>query len=56
MSAQACDFDDADGPDVALVLSGGGALASTQIGALKVIEELGVPVHCVVGTSMGAVV
>ena len=55
-SARACDFEDADGPDVALVLSGGGALASTQIGALKVIEELGVPIHCVVGTSMGAVV
>jgi NTE family protein len=51
-----CDFEDSDGPDVALVLSGGGALASTQIGALKVIEELGVPIHCVVGTSMGAVV
>ena len=55
-SVFACDFEDADGLDVALVLSGGGALASTQIGALKVIEELGVPIHCVVGTSMGAVV
>ena len=28
----ACDFDDAEGPDVALVLSGGGALTSTQVG------------------------
>ena len=55
-AARACDHSDADGPDVALVLSGGGALASTQIGALKVIEEMGVPIHCVVGTSMGAVV
>lgn len=51
-----CDFDDDDGPDVALVLSGGGALASTQIGALILIEELGIPIHCVAGTSMGAVV
>ena len=52
----ACDDDDADGLDVALVFSGGGALATTHIGALTVIEELGVPIHCVVGTSMGAVV
>jgi len=54
--AFACDHGDADGPDVGLVLSGGGALASTHVGALKVIEELGVPIHCVVGTSMGSVV
>lgn len=44
------------GPHVALVLSGGGALASTQVGVIKVLEENGVPVHCVLGTSMGAVV
>ena len=54
--AQACDFDDAEGPDVALVLSGGGALAASQVGAIRVIEEAGVPIHCVLGTSMGAVV
>ncbi len=53
----ACDFDDPPGqPDVAVVLSGGGALAATQIGALRVVEEAGVPVHCIVGTSMGAIV
>lgn len=52
----ACDDDDTDGLDVALVLSGGGALATTHIGALKALEDLGVPVHCVVGTSMGSVV
>jgi NTE family protein len=45
-----------EGPRVALVLSGGGALAATQVGAIKVLEEAGVPVHCVLGTSMGAVV
>lgn len=55
--AQGCDHDDADGRlDVGLVLSGGGALASTHIGVLAVLEEEGVPVHCVVGTSMGSVV
>jgi NTE family protein len=54
--AAACDDDDADGLDVALVLSGGGALATTHVGAIAVIEELGIPIHCVVGTSMGSVV
>ncbi|MEM9388493.1 MAG: patatin-like phospholipase family protein [Pseudomonadota bacterium] len=53
---RACDFDDDDGPDIGLVLSGGGALASTQIGVLQVLEELGVPIHCISGTSMGSVV
>ncbi len=52
----ACDDDDDDGLDVALVLSGGGALATTHIGAIEVIESLGIPIHCVVGTSMGSVV
>ena len=56
LPAQACDFEDGDGPDVAVVLSGGGALAATQVGALTVIEDAGVPIHCVVGTSMGAFV
>ncbi len=51
-----CDHDDADGADVAVVFSGGGALSSIQIGALKVVEEAGVPIHCVLGTSMGATV
>lgn len=55
--ADGCDHDDADGRlDVGLVLSGGGALASTHIGVLAALEEEGVPVHCVVGTSMGSVV
>lgn len=54
--AWACDDDDSDGLDVGLVLSGGGALATTHIGALTIIEEMGIPIHCVVGTSMGSVV
>ncbi|MEM9839584.1 MAG: patatin-like phospholipase family protein [Pseudomonadota bacterium] len=57
LSAQACDHQDADGKlDIGVVLSGGGAMSATQIGALEVIEELGIPVHCIVGTSMGGVV
>ena len=54
--ALACDFDDENGLDVGLVLSGGGAKASTQIGVMQVMDELGIPVHCIAGTSMGAVV
>ncbi|MEG1729230.1 MAG: patatin-like phospholipase family protein [Bacteroidaceae bacterium] len=43
-------------PKVAVVLSGGGAKGTAHIGALKVIEEAGIPVDYVVGTSMGAIV
>ncbi len=43
-------------PKVAVVLSGGGAKGVAHIGALKVIEEAGIPIDMVVGTSMGAVV
>lgn len=53
---QACDFDDEDGLDVGLVLSGGGAKASTQVGVMQLMDELGIPIHCITGTSMGAVV
>ncbi|WP_298913213.1 patatin-like phospholipase family protein [uncultured Algimonas sp.] len=54
--ALACDDDDRDGLDVGLVLSGGGAKASTQVGVLQIMEDLDIPVHCIAGTSMGAVV
>src|SRR5947207_1847002 len=43
-------------PRIGLALSGGGARGLAHIGVLKVLEELRVPVHCVTGTSMGAVV
>jgi anti-anti-sigma regulatory factor len=55
-AARACDDDDGDGLDVGLVLSGGGALATTHVGALTAIESLGIPIHGIVGTSMGSVV
>lgn len=41
---------------VGVVLSGGGAKGVAHIGALKVIEEAGIPIDYVVGTSMGALV
>jgi NTE family protein len=43
-------------PRVALVLSGGGARGAAHVGVLKVLDELRIPVDCVVGTSMGSIV
>ena len=43
-------------PSIALVLAGGGAKGAAHIGVLRVLDELRVPVDCVVGTSMGALV
>jgi NTE family protein len=41
---------------VAVVLSGGGAKGVAHIGALRVIEEAGIPIDMIVGTSMGSIV
>ena len=41
---------------VGLVLSGGGAKGLAHIGALKIIEESGVRVDYIAGTSMGAII
>jgi len=43
-------------PRVGLVLGGGGARGAAHIGVLEVLEQLHVPVDCVAGTSMGALV
>lgn len=43
-------------PRVCLVLSGGGARGAAHVGVLKVLETLRVPVDCIAGTSMGAIV
>ena len=43
-------------PRIGVVLSGGGAKGAAHIGVLKVLEEYGIPVDCVVGTSMGAII
>lgn len=43
-------------PRVGLVLGGGGARGAAHIGVLEVLEELRIPVDCVAGTSMGALV
>ncbi|MBL8332525.1 MAG: patatin-like phospholipase family protein [Rubrivivax sp.] len=46
----------ADPPRIGLVLGGGGARGAAHIGVLEVLERMRVPVHCVAGTSMGALV
>jgi NTE family protein len=42
--------------DTCLVLSGGGARGMAHIGVIRVLERERIPVDCIVGTSMGAVV
>ena len=43
-------------PIVGVVLSGGGAKGAAEVGALKYIEELGIPIDFVCGTSIGGLV
>ena len=38
------------------MLAGGGAKGGAHVGVLKVLEELQVPIDCIAGTSMGALV
>ncbi|MCU0975980.1 MAG: patatin-like phospholipase family protein [Steroidobacteraceae bacterium] len=43
-------------PRIGLVLAGGGAKGGAHVGVLKVLEEMNVPIDCIAGTSMGALV
>ena len=43
-------------PKIGLTLSGGGAKGAAHIGVLKVMEEEGIPIDCIAGTSMGAII
>ena len=43
-------------PTVALVLSGGGAKGAAEVGALRYLESIGMPVDIVLGTSIGGLV
>ena len=45
-----------DRPRLALALSGGGARGIAHIGALRALEEAGIPVDAIAANSMGAVV
>ena len=54
--AQAQQASAAGRPRIGLVLAGGGAKGGAHVGVLKVLEEMHVPIDCIAGTSMGALV
>src|SRR5690606_14736126 len=58
LSTFVCVGQESETPDlkVGLVLSGGGAKGLAHIGALKIIEQAGVKIDYIGGTSMGAIV
>jgi NTE family protein len=41
---------------IGLVLGGGGARGCAHVGAIKALEEAEIPIHCIAGTSIGAIV
>ncbi len=43
-------------PRIGLALGSGSARGLSHIGVLEVLEEEGIPIHCVAGTSIGAIV
>jgi NTE family protein len=43
-------------PEVAVVLSGGGARGLSQIGVLRALKEADIPINIITGTSMGSIV
>src|SRR5688572_1240216 len=47
---------EAERPRVGLALGGGGARGGAHLGVLEVLEELRIPIDCIAGTSMGALV
>lgn len=47
---------DVNAQRIGLVLSGGGAKGCTHIGVIRALEEEGIPIDYVAGTSMGAIV
>ncbi len=53
---QAADAEPPVRPRICLVLSGGGARGMAHIGVLKVLDDLKIPIDCIAGTSMGAIV
>ncbi|MBU6452730.1 MAG: patatin-like phospholipase family protein [Cyanobacteria bacterium REEB67] len=43
-------------PRVCLVLGGGGTRGAAHVGVLRVLRDAGVPIDCIAGTSIGAIV
>ena len=56
LAAQAPQSSSGGRPRIGLVLAGGGAKGGAHVGVLKVLEEMHVPIDCIAGTSMGALV
>jgi NTE family protein len=54
--AQKVDSKNKKRPKIGLVLSGGGAKGFAHVGVLKVIDELGIPIDYISGTSMGSII
>ena len=43
-------------PRIGLVLGGGGARGAAHISIIKKLESLNIPIDCIAGTSMGALI
>lgn len=43
-------------PKIGLVLGGGGAKGAAEVGVLKIIEQIGLPIDYIAGTSIGSIV
>lgn len=56
LNAKSFEIEEADTVRVGLVLSGGGALGIAHIGILEALEEAGVRIDFITGTSMGSLV
>ncbi len=56
LAMQAQSASEKKNPKIGLVLSGGGAKGMAHIGALKVIEEAGIKLDYIGGSSMGAII
>jgi NTE family protein len=50
------DSRDSPRPEIGVVLGGGGALGMAHVGVLRVLEEMQIPLDCIGGTSMGAII
>lgn len=56
MAAPAVEDEEGQRRMIGLALSGGGALGAAHVGVLKALEEMQIPIGCIAGTSMGAIV
>ena len=56
LAAAAAEAQQAQRPRIGLALGGGGARGGAHLGVLEVLEELRIPIDCIAGTSMGALV